>query len=94
MREGLSLVMLAAGAGSLALWTHVRFPSLAPERLLPAVAHIGLAMLLLNLTPTALESSLNLYLALFGLVFPSLVYAFLAAVWMLRLVQTSLGFQR
>jgi hypothetical protein len=88
------VLALAAGAALLAVWSHVRFPSLAPARLMVTVVHTGIAILLLNATPLALESSINTYVALFGLVLPTLVYAMLAAIWMLKLAQTATGFQR
>jgi hypothetical protein len=94
MSDGRFLLALAAGAALLAIWTHVRFPAFAPARLLVTVVHTGIAMLLLNITPLALETGINTYFALFGLVLPSLVYAMLAALWMLKLAQTALGFQR
>ena len=33
MSNGTFVLVLAAGAALLAMWTHVRFPSLAPERI-------------------------------------------------------------
>lgn len=94
MSNGMFVLALAAGAALLAVWTHVRFPSLAPERLTLTALHTAIALLLLNVVPLILESSINSYLAMFGLVLPALAYGLLAALWMLKQAQTALGFQR
>ena len=94
MSNGMFVLALAAGAGLLAVWAHVRFPSLAPKRLTLTIAHTGVALLLLNVAPLAVESRINIYLAMFGLLLPALVYGFVAALWMLKQAQTALGLQR
>lgn len=94
MSNGMFVFALAVGAALLAGWIHVRFPSLAPERLTMTMVHTAIALLLLKVVPLVLESSLNLHLAIFGLVVPALVYGLLAALWMLNQAQTALGFQR
>lgn len=94
MSDGTFVLALAAGAALLAVWTHARFPALAPERLGRAILHVAVAMLALKVLPLALDSGLNTYLALFGAALPALAYALLAALWMLRLAQSALGFER
>ena len=94
MSNGTFVFALAAGAALLALWTHVRFPSLAPAGLTRTIVHTAIALLLLNAIPFVLALSVNTYLLMFGVVLPALVYGMLAALWMLKLAQTALGFQR
>ena len=93
MSNGTFVLALAAGAGLLALWTHVRFPDLAPERLGRTLLHTAAALLLLRLLPLGLES-VNVYVAVFAVVLPALTYALLAMLWMLKQAQTALGMQR
>lgn len=90
MSNGTFVVALAAGAALIAAWCHVRFPSLAPERLGRTMLHLVAAVALVSLAPTA-ASGHSLFVALFCVVLPALVYAFLSTLWMLRLAQTALG---
>ena len=94
MSNGTFVLALAVGAALLAAWTYVRFPSLTPARLTTAFAHTVVALLLLNLVPVVLETRLNVFVAMFALVLPVLVYGLLSALWMLKQMQTALGFQR
>lgn len=94
MSNGTFMLVLAVGAGLLAIWTHARFPGLAPDSLGRAVLHTAAAVLLLQTLPVALDAGLNVQLAVLGLVLPALTYAMLAAIWMLRLAQATLGLQR
>ena len=43
MSNGTFVLALAVGAGLLAIWTHTRFPSLAPERLGRTILHAATA---------------------------------------------------
>lgn len=94
MSNGTFVLVLAVGAALLAAWTHARFPSLAPARLGRTVLHTAGAVLVLNLLPFALDSALDVRVSILGVVLPALVYTMLAAIWMLRLAQTTLGLQR
>jgi len=87
----------AFGAAALALWVHVRFPSLAPETLRAGIAHLVLAIVIGQLAmvplgalldPSAPQRTMS---GLFGLGLPVLVYSFIAGLWMLRLCQRMLG---
>jgi hypothetical protein len=88
-------VLLALGAGALALWVDVRFPKLEPRGpdfgFLARILAVPIALTLL--APMGLHllvdaDTLALKLAgLFAVAFPCLVYAFLVAVWILKLVQ-------
>lgn len=94
MSNGTFVLVLAVGAALLAIWTHARFPGLAPARLGRTVLHTALAVLVLQLLPFALDSGIDLRISILGAVLPALTYAMLAAIWMLRLAQTTLGLQR
>lgn len=94
MSNSTFVLVLAVGAALLAVWTHARFPGLAPARLGRTVLHTACAVLVLHLLPLALDSALDVRVSTLGVVLPALVYAMLAAIWMLRLAQTTLGLQR
>lgn len=93
MSNGTFVLVLAAGAGLLAMWAHVRFPSLAPERLGRTIAHVVTAFALLHVT-SALGQSTTVFAMVFLLVLPALVYALLCTIWLLQHAQTALGLSR
>jgi hypothetical protein len=87
----------AIGSAALALWVNARFPGFGPESARGVIAHVIGAVILgqiaartlhLALDPSALASTLAV---LFGLALPTLVYAFLSAVWMIKLAQEMFG---
>lgn len=94
MSNELFVLALAVGAGLLAMWIHVRFPALAPERLGKTVLHTGIAFVLLKLTPGLGESVTAMFAGVFLFVLPTLVYALLCSIWMLRHAQSALGVSR
>jgi hypothetical protein len=94
MSNGMFVFTLAVGAALLAVWIHVRFPSLAPERLGGTMLHAALAFMLLNVTGHLGGSTLSMFGAVFLVLLPAVVYALLCTFWMLKLVQTALGFSR
>ena len=73
------LVALVLGAGALALWVDARFPRLAPEGFRSRSIAAGVAALLVFGLPVAPSAAGMLVLLL-----PALVFAFLTAVWLLR----------
>ena len=93
MSNSTFVLVLAAGAGLLALWTHTRFPSLAPERLGRTILHAATAFALLKLTALFGESSTGMTVV-FVFVLPALVYALLCTIWVLQHAQTALGLSR
>ena len=93
MSNGTFVLALAAGAWFLALWLHVRFPSLAPERLGHTILHAASAFVLLQLMPS-LGGSETALTVIFVFVLPALVYALLSAIWMIRQAQVALGLSR
>ena len=93
MSNGTFVLVLAAGAGLLALWLHVRFPSLAPERLGshdPARRD--------RLRAPAADADVRrvdgVFTVVFVFVLPALVYALLCTIWVLQHAQTALGLSR
>lgn len=93
MSNSVFVLILAAGAGLLAMWVHARFPSLAPERLGRTILHAGTALALLKLT-SMLGESTPAFTVVFLFVLPALVYALLCTIWVLRHAQTALGLSR
>jgi hypothetical protein len=93
MSNGTFVLVLAAGAALLAMWTHVRFPSLAPERIGRTVMHSVGAFVLLKLAAGA-PSEASVLVPLFLLVLPALVYALLCVIWVILHAQTAMGLSR
>ena len=90
MSVQLFVAALAAGAALLALWLHVRLPNLAPASVARTIVHLALAGdRALLLRPRAGGSVPAAFSAAFLIVLPGLVYAFLASIWMLRLMQAA-----
>ncbi len=91
MSNGTFALVLTAGAALLALWIDARLPKLAPATMRWVLLHVGAAVLTLQVIPGA-GSNTMIYVVLFGVVLPALVYSFLAAIWFIKLAQTALGF--
>jgi hypothetical protein len=87
-------VELVAGA-LLALWVVARYPRLGPTSLRSALAVVGGAFVVLQLSTLGATPLLGLphgvYVALFACVLPSFFAAFLAAAWLMRVLARSLG---
>ncbi len=88
--NGAFAVSLVIGAALLALWLDARFPrhELTLHRI---VGHAIGALALLCVIPGNVGSIAVGFLVVFALVLPALVYMSLAAVWFVRLTQSSLG---
>jgi hypothetical protein len=91
---GWVVMLICIGAAVIALWIDVRFPGLAPRALLGFIAHASLAFgagkLLVPAGMNALleaESVVLALVAVFGIAFPVLMYAFLIAVWTIKTAQ-------
>jgi hypothetical protein len=82
----------AGGAGLLALWIDVRFPSLAPGFRV-VVIHVGVAIVIAQLIVPflgnmgPLESRVGVMLMLFAIALPALTYCFLTSVWVIKFAQ-------
>jgi hypothetical protein len=87
----LFVLALAIGAALVALWTDVRFPTLAPMTLRASFVHAAVAFVALAVVPVVIEpvlatpqSPLAQLVARLGVLFPTLVYAFLAFTWLVK----------
>ena len=90
------LGFLAAGAALLAGWFVTRFPDRSPRAGRRAGLHLGLALVLVWATPNLVETfaagmGRQAVLGVFLLVLPALVYACLAAVWVLTRFHEAIG---
>ena len=94
MSKEMFVLALAVGAGLLAMWVHVRFPGLAPARMVKTPFHTGAAFVLLMLTPGLVGPTPAGLALVFMFVLPTLVYALLCTLWVLKHAQTALGVSR
>ena len=91
MSNEIFALSLVTGAALLAVWFDQRLPKLAPAGLRAIALHALLAFLTLQLIPGDAGSGAGIYLALFGVALPGLIYIFLVAVWFIRHAQSALG---
>jgi hypothetical protein len=85
------MLVLAGGAGLLALWLISRFPERAPRRLAVAVANVVAALVVgwsvgPVVTLLAAHNTNGLYGAVFGILLPSLTYMFWSFASLLRIL--------
>jgi len=86
------VLFLCIGSALLALWLLARFPAFGPEDMTWALLHVGISIVLVQLTLPAIHlvGAAALpgaqFVASFGIVLPGLTYAFLAAAWLMRVV--------
>lgn len=90
MSAGQLLMAYTIGTAALALWAYVRWPSAAPPTMMGAVLRVVVALVLLQIGLGALDLGLGAapslaILVVVVTVVPVLTYAFLAALWFLRL---------
>ena len=89
------IAAIAVGAAFLAVWSFVRWPAAAPGTISGAVLHAilafgGLQVAAIALGRAAISSEPAAGLTLILIVLPALTYAFLAALWVMRLFAASL----
>jgi hypothetical protein len=94
MSNGIFLLALTAGAALLAMWLHVRFPSLTPGRMTSSLFHVGAAFALLKLSALYGAGSLTVFGTVVLLLLPALVYALLCTIWILKHAQAAMGVSR
>ena len=87
MSGGIFSAALLCGAAMLALWVNARKPNLAPEGLSHVLLHAGIALALMKLIPSSGSSIAFAFVVVFAVVVPVFVYAFLVAIWAIRLGQ-------
>jgi hypothetical protein len=90
-------VLFIAAAAALAIWIVGRLPERAPTEFRRAIIHFVASMVgmyvispILQHDLAFLHQPLRLYLSLFGVLLPTLVYRFVATIWLLRLATGSL----
>lgn len=91
MSPSLFVLFLALGAAIIALWIEMRFPALAPATLRASLVHAAAASVALVFVPIAFDPMFAVghalvveLVALFGGIFPVLVYAFLTFTWLVK----------
>ena len=98
MSPALFLFLLALGAAVIAVWIDLRFPGLAPETLRANFVHAAVAFVALTIVPVVIDpmfsngqSLIVQLVALFGILFAVLVYAFLALAWLVKPLATGIS---
>lgn len=87
------LLSLGVGSALLALWFVVRFPEKGPSDFTPAILHVCAALVL---GPMLAQVTVLVWnrgfpmAAIFGVLFPLLVYTFLSGAWVFKLVTDAL----
>ena len=81
---------ISLGAALLALWSYIRWPGAAPASFRGAVVRVLLAFALLQVGAVPLGSAAGAsavlrVLAVIGVIVPLLTFAFLTALWIMRL---------
>ncbi len=90
MALGTFISVITTGCALLAAWCYVRWPQAAPGTLARVMLHAILGFAALQAGARALGFLIGLSealapLAVLGIVVPALTYAFLAALWFMRL---------
>ena len=92
MPVGAFSVLFVAAAAALAVWIVVRFPERAPTEFLRAMIHFVVSMVGMYVISPILQHDLaslpqpfQLYLSMFGVLLPALIYRMVATIWLLRL---------
>ena len=90
------VALMGVGAFAIAVWLSYRLPSLAPKSLVGALAHLFAAMATGNfVVPVVIGAAGDdpgkVFLGVFGVGFPVLIYLFLAGVWLIKCGQRTLG---
>lgn len=87
------VVLIAIGAGAIALWIDVRFPRLTPADMRGALIHVGAWLVASYLVAGpamtflfAYERPLHTLLAIFGFAFPVIVYGLLCGLWVMKVL--------
>lgn len=89
------LTVTAIGAAVLALWFHVRWPGLAPSSFGRSVVLLLAAFAALQIGVVALDTAVAIssgaaVAAFVGVIVPVLSFAFLAALWLMKLFADAL----
>jgi hypothetical protein len=87
-------LVLAVGAGALAVWTDVRFPKLGPGSMHGILLHTVAAMVALQVVGTTIGVLTSgpfpiPIAAVLCVALPGLMYAFITGVWTIRFFQSA-----
>jgi hypothetical protein len=81
---------MLVGLGAVALWVYLRFPTLRPSTLTPAIVHVGISFVLFNFLPYGvglclrlLPSPLSIGVFVLALLVPVLGYVLVSWVWLI-----------
>ena len=90
MNPQIFVLVLAVGAGALAVWTDVRFPKLGPKSMQGVILHSVGAMIALQVVASTIGALTSQpfptpLAAVLGVALPGLMYAFISGVWAIRL---------
>jgi hypothetical protein len=90
------LLALGVGAALIAFWIALRFPERGPQDFKAAMAHVFLSLGVGWFTPAAFGYVISYgrvaaMPAIFGILLPALVYAFLAVAWFLKLAHGAIA---
>jgi len=83
-------VALLVGSGLIAFWICFRLTRLAPRSILWALIHIVLSIVALRSVPLVFDRFGDttlpgaIYIEIFGIAFPALVYGFVSGGWLAR----------
>jgi hypothetical protein len=83
------LLVFTVGTAVLALWSYVRWPGAAPATMKGAVLRVLLAVVILNASVSVLKLGIEAVPSLASLLVvavlvPVLTYAFLSAIWLMK----------
>jgi len=92
---------LAVGAALIAAWLDVRFDGRRPVSLLRRACHLAVGVAVLQATSAGLRyalgadpSDLRQLVVVFVFLLPSMVYAFLGGLWLMRTLADVVGLAR
>jgi hypothetical protein len=93
------LLAMMVGSALIGFWVAVRFPDRAPASFRAALMHIGAALVVGWITPALFGFVLSwgqafAFAAVFGVLFPTAVYIFLATAWFLKVVHDTISHYR
>ena len=85
-------IAFAFGAGAIALWTHVRFPDVAPGEIRWILLNAAGAYAVLHFVagivgPFVAAGHIPAVLTLVGICLPGVAYAFLVCIWTIKMFQ-------
>ncbi len=96
MTTGQLMMAFTLGTAALALWSYVRWPGAAPATMKGAVLRVLIGFVVLQIGASALDVGVEAapslgILVVVAAVVPTLTYAFLAAIWFLKVIADQVG---